>query len=112
MPEHPLYLILHRARGEPAFDIAIKVQIGNEDGWIIPTSGHRAYPYQTWDMSLWTSNSWGWFDAWIREMPYDLPDHYSITREPSISEAKLAQALLDSLGICPEPKQRFVRVRG
>jgi hypothetical protein len=38
------YLIAHFVRGEPAFDIAIKLQIGDEEGWIIPTSGHRAYP--------------------------------------------------------------------
>ena len=40
-----LYLIAHRVRGEPAFDIAQRSQIGDEEGWIIPTSGHRAYPY-------------------------------------------------------------------
>lgn len=60
------FLILHKVRGEPAFDIAIKmpcpscqpgVEIADEsmsgcdlcDGlnvlWIIPTSGHRAHPY-------------------------------------------------------------------
>lgn len=40
-----LYLIAHKVRGEPAFDIAERIQIGAEEGWIIPTSGHRAYPY-------------------------------------------------------------------
>lgn len=44
------YLIAHIVRGEPAFDIAIKLQIGDEAGWIIPTSGHRAYPY--WSVPL------------------------------------------------------------
>lgn len=39
------YLILHKVRGEPAFDIAEKLMIGDEEGWIIPTSGHRAYPF-------------------------------------------------------------------
>ena len=39
-----LYLILHKVRGEPAFDIATRLQIADEEGWIIPTSGHRAYP--------------------------------------------------------------------
>jgi hypothetical protein len=64
------YLILHKVRGEPAFDIAEKLQIGDEEGWIIPTSGHRAYP------------------AWFEELgkminghvmpviPDDWPDHY------------------------------------
>lgn len=60
------FLILHKVRGEPAFDIAIKMdcpickdqEIDGEDAfecsecddgfwWIIPTSGHRAYPYWT-----------------------------------------------------------------
>lgn len=40
-----LYLIAHKVRGEPAFDIAQRLLIGDEKGWIIPTSGHRAYPY-------------------------------------------------------------------
>jgi len=40
-----MYLILHKVRGEPAFDVAEPIQIGDEEGWIIPTSGHRAYPY-------------------------------------------------------------------
>lgn len=44
------YLIAHIVRGEPAFDVAIKLQIGDEEGWIIPTSGHRAYPY--WQVQL------------------------------------------------------------
>ena len=44
------YLIAHLVRGEPAFDIAIRLQIGDEEGWIIPTSGHRAWPY--WEYPL------------------------------------------------------------
>ena len=39
-----LYLILHKVRGEPAFDIASAIMIGEEQCWLIPTSGHRAYP--------------------------------------------------------------------
>jgi len=60
-----LYLIAHKVRNEPAFDIAVRMECpecqgrGKEnrrDGmacmecdatghwWIIPTSGHRAYP--------------------------------------------------------------------
>lgn len=84
-----LYLILHKVRGEPAFDIAQRF-CASEDGpcqegcglwnhqtntclakqeewWIIPTSGHGAYPY------------------WYRKLdvaahvtlPADWPDHYS-----------------------------------
>ena len=40
-----LYLILHKVRGELAFDVAQCVAIGDEEVWFIPTSGHRAYPY-------------------------------------------------------------------
>lgn len=68
--ENDLYLILHRVRRKAAFDVAKRMKIGNDDGWIIPTSGHRAYPY--------------WWRA-IEElpiphqhsMPEDWPDHYS-----------------------------------
>lgn len=47
-----LYLIAHKVRGEPAFDVAIN--IGDEtsgDLWIIPTSGHRAYPFHYYKIS-------------------------------------------------------------
>lgn len=60
-----LYLILHKVRGEPAFDIATQLEVGAEEGlswekiWIIPTSGHRAYPWYAValkDLHLGTSN--------------------------------------------------------
>jgi len=57
-----LFLIAHKVSGEAAFDVAAKMEcpicvndIFDEHGcvecdqqgfwWIIPTSGHRAYPY-------------------------------------------------------------------
>ena len=63
-----LYLIAHKVRGEPAFDIAIQMTMGDELWWIIPTSGHRAYP-------------WCWQELEVRDwetgdMPANLPDHY------------------------------------
>jgi hypothetical protein len=70
-----LYLILHKVRGEPAFDVAQKIMIGEEEGWIIPTSGHRAYPV-TWELltqhppNLADSNQWT-----------NLPDHYDTKRD-------------------------------
>ncbi len=45
------YLVLHKCRGEPTFDVAQKLQIGNEEGWIIPSSGWRCYPWQAWPFS-------------------------------------------------------------
>ena len=37
------YLIAHKVRGELAFDIAIRVRA--LELWIIPSTGHRAYPF-------------------------------------------------------------------
>jgi hypothetical protein len=64
------HLILHKVRGEPAFDIASKLQIGDEEGWIIPTSGHRAYPYKTWPIDPMRYQYEG--------LPPDWPDHYQV----------------------------------
>jgi len=78
------YLILHKVRGEPAFDIADKLQIGDEEGWIIPTSGHRAYPYQTWPMhSMWVHSPRsprGQYVPTLVEPPKDWPDHYEVDK--------------------------------
>jgi hypothetical protein len=77
------YLILHKVRGEPAFDIADKLQIGDEEGWIIPTSGHRAYPYSAWnlddlaDISDINMNGHHTRPATLDHLvPADWPDHY------------------------------------
>ena len=81
-----IYLILHKVRGEPAFDIAEPIMIGDEEGWIIPTSGHRAYPHRTWkldDLSdISDINSAGYHNrpAAFDSVPDDLPDHYTITK--------------------------------
>ena len=89
------HLILHKVRGEPAFDVASKLRCpicegarqgldygqdyaGNcnscDDGywWIIPTSGHRAYPY--WYAPLTEFQTHLLADATL--IPSDLPDHY------------------------------------
>ncbi|MDE2106693.1 MAG: hypothetical protein KGL39_56280 [Patescibacteria group bacterium] len=82
-------------RGEPAFDIATQIEIGNETGWIIPTSGHRAYPY--WHLSL---DSMFWYDPQfeglfgqrhvnmkgaVPDCPQDWPDHYPTRASPSFT---------------------------
>ena len=65
-----LYLILHKVRGEPAYDIAMEVG----DMWIIPTSGHRAYPltYTLLSSLMPIDNV---------DLPSDLPDHYDVKRD-------------------------------
>jgi hypothetical protein len=45
--EEALYLIKHRVRDEVAFDVALRVLLsGGQEVWLIPTSGHRAYPLE------------------------------------------------------------------
>lgn len=103
-----LYLILHKVRGKPAFDIATPLQIGDEEGWIIPTSGHRAYPFQEWPISLLE-------DGVNEEFPTtclmnapdhpdwdDWPDHYQSTSPRTGQE--ITTDLLSTLGLTQPPK--------
>lgn len=89
-----LYLIAHRVRGEPAFDIAIMLDLLDEDAdpiWIIPTSGHRAYPW--WYIELgagvYTTRELTIHDL-CPPMPIDFQDHYhleqtvSTTKQPTL----------------------------
>ena len=94
----PLYLILHKVRGEPAFDIATPLEIGDEEGWIIPTSGHRAYPAQIWPLDDLVSEANASLD--------NVPDHYAIVREPSPGRLK------ELLGIIGLGKPSVKAVRG
>jgi len=67
-----LYLISHRVRGELAYDIALRVLVsGGEERWLIPTSGHRAYPlaYKTLAPIAGEMTKCGEWNA--------VPDHYS-----------------------------------
>lgn len=116
-----LFLIAHRVRNEPAFDIAMQMECpechgGNQLGpvpcsecdylgfwWIIPTSGHRAYPY-------WSDALQWYLDELcdVPEMPDNLPDHYHHTSSP----ATIRTNLLDILAKLPPPptkpfKRRF-----
>lgn len=115
------FLIAHRVRGEPAFDVAEQMQCPECRGypfggypedldgpgchecdslgywWIIPTSGHRAYPY--WNLPLQFDDTGLVMDHnleklhWtIFEMPPTLPDHYPTLTAPTVS-------LIDSLGL-------------
>lgn len=99
-----LFLIAHKVRGEPAFDVAVQMECPlcleayevtgsmgchecDELGywWIIPTSGHRAYPWWTWELEA-TELSGGDGKNLIEmagDMPPDLPDHYPTRHAPS-----------------------------
>jgi hypothetical protein len=100
-----LYLILHKVRGKPTFDIATRVQIGNESGWIIPTSGHRAWPLRHWPLEDLRDSSPLGHDcpashggavggaAWA-----DLPDHYEL-RKVFVDRGPVAEIDLEELGL-------------
>jgi hypothetical protein len=89
------FLILHKVRGEAAFDVAERLDGADEEIWIIPTSGHRAHPY--WSCELLTSadqlligaghgnHPWILFveDLALPPLPDGLPDHYAINKEPA-----------------------------
>lgn len=107
------YLILHRVRGEPAFDIAIEIE---KDMWIIPTSGHRAYPAWTWSLEdladISDINNSGFhnkpyqFDTSC--IPEDWPDHYSANDRPTKSTVgDKVSKLLEIIGV--KPKREEVR---
>lgn len=89
-----LYLIAHLVRGEPAFDIASQIETDSETIWIIPTSGHRAYPYETWELDGLGQGSDCGFPLWsVREPPQDHPDHYSTPTTKGAFLTNLAAAL-------------------
>jgi len=110
MPEP--FLIAHLVRGEPAFDIATQIicpecsTINPATGrhaapegcdecdhtgywWIIPTSGHRAYPYWYQLLGAFRDRVGRHADNWltIGDPPFDWPDHYptSASAEPAIN---------------------------
>lgn len=128
MTEAVPYLIAHKVRGAPAFDIAERVicsvcqgtclkQVGIEEGfecnncdvgyiWIIPTSGHRAYPYRHWHMD-------DLYDGSDMDMPQpqyvldnvdppdSLPDHYAAG--PAPRGTGLLTNLAERLGLVTRP---------
>lgn len=119
-----LYLIFHKVRGQPAFDIAQRACAGPrpcqptcgcwdgqrclmEDEWIIPTSGHAAYPVWWCELSdlevtermIQTS---GLIPPFTIED--DWPDHYPIRK--SADPAPTAQPYLTALGLTERPIHR------
>ena len=103
----PLYLIAHSVRGEAALDVAVKMECphcapqwservhGCFDcdslgwWWIIPTSGHRAFPY--WHTEI---NELMYAAGMIvdKPMPSGWPDHYRHGPAPSVDIMSLFKA--------------------
>jgi hypothetical protein len=121
------YLILHRVRGLPAFDIArrltctvcngseikeIGAYLGSpcdncEDGhiWLIPTSGHRAYPWHTIPLGDLAERYDSFLGFNAPFMPEGWPDHYACNNPSTKSES--GANLLDRLGLTPKVERRF-----
>lgn len=106
-----LYLVAHKVRGEPAFDVAVQMEcpICHNDEtygegciecdqlgywWIIPTSGHRAYPW--WHSEFYMLEI-GWEDK-VPPMPSNLPDHYPTRAEPDKPKLNIS-ALISTVPI-------------
>lgn len=125
-----LYLIAHKVRGEPAFDIATRFKCPicepirqgldpDERGsvhcaecdegqhwWVIPTSGHRAYPY--WFVSLGSCISIHEMKGWrVEDMPADLPDHYQTHAKPGTGITDLFSKLGFQRATTPQVTRRI-----
>lgn len=110
MMNEELYLIAHKLRGAPTFDIAIQMTMDDEVWWILPSTGHRAYPIIHWPLK----------ELGIIDCPFSvsdeagplvfhpdwegLPDFYP-RNEPILdrkAEASVGRSLLESLGLAKD----------
>ena len=108
------FLILHKVRGEPAFDVAERCEIDHEEAWIVSTSGHRAYPYHSWNLEdlVDTSdiNENGFHDhpaqRAIGPEFVELRDHYTVRAAPEDKSTivRRATGLLQVLGLAKTVK--------
>ena len=75
MEPDDIYLILHKVAGETSFDIATPMEIPDRDGvmWIIPTSGHRAYPAMKWRLKNLLHEN---LEQLLGQKLEGLPDHF------------------------------------
>ncbi len=112
----PLFLIAHSVRGEAAFDVATKMECPHcapqwservhgcfdcDDlgyWWIIPTSGHRAFPFHYWpwdELACDSRTNPSVFDPRPIEappMPPGWPDHYRTGPSPKVDITTLFKA--------------------
>lgn len=116
------FLILHRVRGQPAFDIAHQMPCPltpphhdcaecNDTGywWILSTCGYRAYPY--WYSELHESILDELYDKMPVFMPENAPDCFACNDRPQREESYAVKAkaagLLQSLGLIKKIERRL-----
>lgn len=94
------YLIAHKVRGEPAFDVAEQMEVNGEIWWITHY-GHRAYPfwYQALDHGLDNIIDCGIVGGPIPVMPEDCPEHFEVSAAPKGKGLKLGRGVLERLGL-------------
>jgi len=99
MTDSEPYLILHKVRGEPAFDIAHQIEMEGEECWIVGTIGHRAYPRAKWPLDLAIEDAAIFMLNNTKQADWDAwPDHYPAKSSPAESTLS-AKSLLTSLGL-------------
>lgn len=120
-----LYLIAHKVRNQTAFDIArhlcpnekpCQPNCGGWDGekckfegeWIIPTSGHRAYPYSFFKLDDLYVESLGPVLNMFEEMPRNWPDHYACNDRSAPASGSLS-SILSKLGLSRKPSELINR---
>jgi len=107
----PLFLIAHSVRGEAAFDVAVQMECPHcagageiwglssnkqfhcfdcdEQGfwWIIPTSGHRAFPYWQWPLNGLYKKFGEEYDSLGEppSVPPGWPDHFKSLPAPTLN---------------------------
>ena len=119
MPD--LYLIAHKVRGEPAFDIAQHMTCpaceGTDDHciscdgaghwWIIPTSGHRAWPIMTWPLAELECNDG--FGILVEAGPLAAHPEFMGVRDHYTTVAEAALDLTKALGLTAKPSAPILR---
>lgn len=141
-----LYLIAHKVRGKPAFDVATRMRCSICDGiggykvpdfetgeitdyegpschecdglgywWIIPTSGHRAYPWRWWPLANLRYESCAEvqdydvvqpMDEIQNGIPDEVPDHYTTRAAPTVGLADMLGLTIKRAPAAPI-KRRF-----
>lgn len=97
-----LYLILHKVRGEATFDVAHRLMIGDEEGWVLTTCGYRAHPW--WSVPL-VDIADGVIDVECPPMPPDALDCFHCNRPHEAPPATSGRDLLKALGLLPVPEK-------
>src|SRR3974390_1176936 len=97
------YLVLHKVRGAPAFDVAINVSIAEQDAWVVSSSGHRCFPY-------WYASLKELFDGiTFPEMPEGIMDHFEAKAEVQMPKGTDVLKLLGLGSLEREVPKEFKR---